>query len=60
MKICILGHEALAEREARERAKWNERSPLVFIIYSMHMSASPSEIIAKRNHFNEEELAPSM
>ena len=29
VRIYINGCEAPAEREARERAKWNERSPLV-------------------------------
>ena len=30
VRIYISGREAPAEREARERAKWNERSPLVY------------------------------
>ena len=31
VRICISGCEAPAEREARERAKWNKHSPLVIL-----------------------------
>ena len=46
MRICISGREALAEREAQERAKWNKRSLLVVISYLMCLKLA--KMVSKR------------